>query len=185
MALHGRARRPVLRQLLRMMADLFKADLPEKPRKRGRSPTGCGRDARRGGRPGAPDRRGRCADPDDPLGLARLDDLWGPPGTGKTTVARLLAGDTDLPSNRSRRSSRGSPTSRGCSRRRAWAAKAARRCFPSTRSIASTARSRILPSRHGRRHRHPGRCHHGKSVLRTQCRAAVAGAGSGVHAWRG
>jgi replication-associated recombination protein RarA len=68
--------------------------------------------------------------------------FWGPPGTGKTTVARLLAQATDLHFEQM------SPTSRRCSRRRAAAASWARaRCCSSTRSIASTARSRTASCR--------------------------------------
>ena len=71
--------------------------------------------------------------------------FWGPPGTGKTTVARLLgAGDrprfrTNLRDLlRRRRSEEGV---RGRARRGAKAGRG--RCSSSTKSIASTARSRI------------------------------------------
>jgi replication-associated recombination protein RarA len=36
--------------------------------------------------------------------------LWGPPGTGKTTIARLLAGHAGSISSRCRRSFPASPT---------------------------------------------------------------------------
>jgi putative ATPase len=47
--------------------------------------------------------------------------LWGPPGVGKTTIARLLAGETDLHSSRSARSSPAWPTCARCSRPRSCA----------------------------------------------------------------
>ena len=50
----------------------------------------------RGHRSGAPDGRGRRSCAHDRIRLARLDDLLGPPGTGKTTVARLLSGEAGL-----------------------------------------------------------------------------------------
>ena len=75
--------------------------------------------------------------------------FWGPPGTGKTTVARLLAHDDRASiSSRSRRSSPASPTSRKSSTRRARGARPGRaRCCSSTRSTASTARSRTASCR--------------------------------------
>ena len=75
--------------------------------------------------------------------------FWGPPGTGKTTVARLLAHATE-PAVRAdfARSSPASPTSRRCSTRRARGARPGRaRCCSSTRSTASTARSRTASCR--------------------------------------
>ena len=79
-----------------MAADLFATDPAPATKSGGRSPTGCAR--RRfpkwSGR--EHDRAGRGADADDPLRLAQLDGVLDPPGTGKTTVARLLAGETGL-----------------------------------------------------------------------------------------
>ena len=63
--------------------------------------------------------------------------LWGPPGTGKTTVARLLADETDLEFHRI------SAISRRCLKLLVAGVKPGRElCFLSTRFIASTAPSR-------------------------------------------
>jgi hypothetical protein len=70
--------------------------------------------------------------------------FWGPPGTGKTTVARLLSGEADLAfeqisaifsgvADLKKVFEAGPPAPHG----------RARRCSSSTRSIASTAPSRI------------------------------------------
>ena len=100
--------------------------------------------ARRGRRPGASDRpRGRDR-ADGRGGPAASMILWGPPGTGKTSIARLLADAVGLAlRRRSRRSSRESPTSRRSSPRRGpRRARGRRLCCSWTRSIASTGRSR-------------------------------------------
>ncbi len=69
--------------------------------------------------------------------------LWGPPGCGKTTLARLLAEHTHCISSRSPRCSPASPICARRSRRRgAPDGGAGARCSSSTRSTASTAPSR-------------------------------------------
>jgi putative ATPase len=70
--------------------------------------------------------------------------FWGPPGTGKTTVARLLAQATDLHFEQISAIFSGVADLKKSSRRPARVARAGRGRFSSsTRSIASTARSRI------------------------------------------
>ncbi|WP_247708753.1 AAA family ATPase [Streptomyces sp. C3-3] len=87
--------------------------------------------------------------PDAPLGrmvaAQRLSSaiLWGPPGVGKTTIARLLAHAGTWPSNRSRPPSPASPTcAKSSPPRKAGAPSARAPCCSSTRSTASTAPSR-------------------------------------------
>ena len=84
------------------MADLFDPRPDERraaaraPKRRGRSPTGCGR-----GISTRSSARTHLLGPDGPLGRMLAEGtlgsivLWGPPGSGKTTIARLLADATD------------------------------------------------------------------------------------------
>ena len=69
--------------------------------------------------------------------------LWGPPGCGKTTIARLLADETDLHFEPLSAVFSGVADLRKVFERAPSAARSgAERCFSSTRSIASTAPSR-------------------------------------------
>ncbi len=79
--------------------------------------------------------------------------LWGPPGTGKTTIARLVAGETRRRSSRCRPSPRESRTcARSSSGRGPGSVSTARaRSCSSTRCTASTARSRTRCCRTWRR----------------------------------
>jgi replication-associated recombination protein RarA len=70
--------------------------------------------------------------------------FWGPPGTGKTTVARLLADATELHFEQISAVFSGVADLKKVFDARARRARWARaRCCSSTRCIASTARSRI------------------------------------------
>ena len=70
--------------------------------------------------------------------------FWGPPGTGKTTVARLLAGETDLAFEQISAIFSGVADLKKVfeAARLRRSATAAGRCSSSTRSTASTAPSR-------------------------------------------
>jgi putative ATPase len=73
--------------------------------------------------------------------------LWGPPGTGKTTAARLLADETNLAFEQLSAIFSGVQDLRKAFDRAKKRRRRARaRCFSSTRSTASTARSRTASS---------------------------------------
>ena len=77
--------------------DLFAAAVEERLARPGAARgAAAAADARRGRRPAAPARAraSRCASSSSPTG-SRRSILWGPPGTGKTTIARLVAGVTE------------------------------------------------------------------------------------------
>src|SRR5262245_51528762 len=71
--------------------------------------------------------------------------FWGPPGTGKTTVARLLAGDTGLAFEQISAIFSGVADLKKVLSRHGYAVRTAgRHCFSSMRFTVSTAPSRIL-----------------------------------------
>ena len=92
--------------------------------------------------------------------------FWGPPGTGKTTVARLLAQATDLHFEQISAIFSGVADLKRVSTLRVAAGKPGRALSSSSmRFTASTAHSRILSAGGRGRHRGAGRCHHGESLL--------------------
>ena len=108
--------------------------------------------------------------------------LWGPPGTGKTTVARLLADETQprLRAALGHLLGRAGPAQglrprQGTARDRQGHAAVHRRDPPLQPRAAGQ-----LPAPHGGRHHHAGRRHDREPVLRAQRRVALAAPGAGV-----
>ena len=127
--------------------------------------------------------------PDGPLGRMVASGalastiLWGPPGCGKTTIARLLADHTDMlfaplsaVFSGVAEAAQGVRRSARPPRRRHRHVAFCRRNPPLQPGAAGR-----LPARGRGRHRHPGRRHHRESLVRAQRRAALALRGAGAQ----
>ena len=108
--------------------------------------------------------------------------FWGPPGTGKTTVARLLADATELHFEQI-----SAVFSGVADLKKVFDAARARREMGKGTLLVRRRGASVQPraagfvsARDGRRHRGAGRGDHRKSLVRTQRRSAVAGARAGV-----
>ena len=168
--------------MMRGMADLF-ASAPAgehvRPTMPGRWPIGC---ARRGldevVGPGASDRARKVRSGGWwPQGRLASMILWGPPGTGKTTIARLLAQAVGL-----RFEAISAVFSGVADLKRVFAA-ARDHARTGTRTLLfvdeihrfNRAQQDGFPPLCGGRHRHPGGCHYREPLLRAQRRACSAG----------
>ena len=139
------------------MDSLFPTMTPprsQRPTRRRRSPSGCGR-----ARSTSSSARTICSRPGKPLREAIERDLlqsiilWGPPGTGKTTLARIIADTTKarfVSFSAVLAGHQGNPRRDGGGRAPAARRPAAARSSSSTRSTASTRRSRTRSCRASR-----------------------------------
>ena len=167
----GRQGRPVA-------DDLSRAAVAERLSAGRRWPPGCGRarSTRSSARSSCSARAGRCGSLIEADRLSSVV-LWGPPGTGKTTIARLIAGATEQGVRAAvggHRRREGRARGRRAGPRTGSASRARARSCSSTRCTASTGPSRTRCSRTSRRAARPDRRDHREPVLLAHRPAALA-----------